>query len=109
MARVSGASTLARVSGASTVAWLRRLRRFFSDAHRALTRSFVSKMLLLSQVAMGARIGCLRKEGSILPCCKSGCTTHGASSFLSSELTTHGGLRKSSPGKFVGGLSQRTT
>nr|XP_045083283.1 uncharacterized protein LOC109734807 isoform X2 [Aegilops tauschii subsp. strangulata] len=36
-----------------------------------------------------ARIGYLRKEGSTLPCCSSGRTTHGASSFLSSaRLTT---------------------
>ncbi|XP_044366312.1 uncharacterized protein [Triticum aestivum] len=37
---------MARVLGASALAWLRHL---FSDAHRAPTRSSVSKMLLLNQ------------------------------------------------------------
>uniref|UniRef100_A0A8R7PCM9 Uncharacterized protein n=1 Tax=Triticum urartu TaxID=4572 RepID=A0A8R7PCM9_TRIUA len=77
---------MARVSGASTLAWLPRLQRLLSDAHRALTRSSISRMLLLRLVAMEARIGCLRSEGSTLPCCSSGRTTHGASSFLSSGV-----------------------
>ncbi|XP_044413879.1 uncharacterized protein [Triticum aestivum] len=46
----------------------------------------ISRKLLLRLVPMWARIGCLRKEGSPLPCCSSGRTTHGASSFLSSGI-----------------------